>query len=162
MLNKVFLMGRLTRDPEQRMSQSGVSVVSFSIAVDRDFQRQGEEKQTDFINCVAFRNTADFIKKYFVKGQLVCVGGSIQTRNWTGQDGKKNYVTEVIVSEAHFTGDRRDGNGGSNQQYGNNNFTAPSNNTNNFSNMGNMGSFNPIDNGDGGEFISVDDDQLPF
>ena len=158
MLNKVFLMGRLTREPEQRMSQSGVSVVSFTLAVDRDFQRQGEEKQTDFINCVAFRNTADFIKRFFVKGQLVCVGGSIQTRTWEGQDGKKNYVTEVIVSEAHFTGDRRDGNGGgnSNPQYGNNNFGGAS--------AGNMGNFNPV-SGNGSaenEFISVDDDQLPF
>lgn len=165
MLNKVFLMGRLTRDPEQRMSQSGVSVVSFSLAVDRDFQRQGEEKQTDFINCVAFRNTADFIKRYFVKGQLVCVGGSIQTRTWTGQDGKKNYVTEVIVSEAHFTGDRRDGNGGgnSNPQYGNNSFGGAMSNFGGAT-SGNAGIFNPVDNGTGSdsEFISVDDDQLPF
>lgn len=157
MLNKVFLMGRLTRDPEQRMSQSGVSVVSFSLAVDRDFQRQGEEKQTDFINCVAFRNTADFIKRFFVKGQLICVGGSIQTRTWEGQDGKKNYATEVIVSEAHFTGDRRDGNSGGNQnpQYGNNFGGAQ---------MGNGGNFNSIGSAGGSdsEFISVDDDQLPF
>ena len=143
MLNKVFLMGRLTRDPEQRMTQSGVSVVSFTLAVDRDFQRQGEERQADFINCVAFRNTADFIKRFFVKGQLMCVGGSIQTRTWEGQDGKKNYVTEVIVSEAHFTGDRRDG-GNSNSQ------TAP------------MSNFAPASSGVENEFITVDDDQLPF
>ena len=153
MLNKVFLMGRLTRDPEQRMSQSGVSVVNFSLAVDRDFQRQGEEKQTDFINCVAFRNTADFIKRYFVKGQLVCVGGSIQTRTWEGQDGKKNYATEVIVSEAHFTGDRRDngGNNNANAQFGNTFGAAPA------------GGFGGMNSGNAdSEFISVDDDQLPF
>ena len=144
MLNKVFLMGRLTRDPEQRMTQNGVSVVSFTLAVDRDFQRQGEERQADFINCVAFRNTADFIKRFFVKGQLMCVGGSIQTRTWEGQDGKKNYVTEVIVSEAHFTGDRRDNNGSSNSQ------GAP------------MGNFTPVSGGMESGFIAVDDDQLPF
>lgn len=113
-MNKAILMGRLTRDPENRVSQSGVSVTSFSLAVDRGYQKAGEERQTDFINCVAFSNTADFIKRFFVKGQLVLVMGSIQTRTWEGQDGKKNYVTEVIVSEAHFTGDRRDGNGGGN------------------------------------------------
>ncbi len=111
-MNKVILMGRLTRDPENRVSQSGVSVTSFSLAVDRGYQKAGEERQTDFINCVAFSNTADFIKRFFVKGQLVLVMGSIQTRTWEGQDGKKNYVTEVIVSEAHFTGDRRDSNAG--------------------------------------------------
>lgn len=99
-------MGRLTRDPEARMSQSGTSVTSFSLAVDRGYQRDGE-RQADFINCVAFNHTADFIKKYFVKGQLILVVGSIQTRTWEGQDGRKNYVTEVIVNEAHFTGDKR-------------------------------------------------------
>lgn len=150
MLNKVFLMGRLTRDPEQRMSQSGVSVVNFSLAVDRDFSRQGEQKQTDFINCVAFKNTADFIKRYFVKGQLVCVVGSIQTRSWDGQDGKKNYVTEVIVNEAHFTGDKRDSNSGNNNGNYNTNFEPAGG----FKPMGNQTSEN--------EFISVDDDQLPF
>lgn len=107
-MNKAILMGRLTRDPEARMSQSGTPVTSFSLAVDRGYQKDGE-RQTDFINCVAFNHTADFIKKYFVKGQLMLVVGSIQTRTWDGQDGRKNYVTEVIVNEAHFTGDRRDG-----------------------------------------------------
>ena len=155
MLNKVVLMGRLTRDPEQRMSQSGVSVVNFTLAVDRDFQRQGEERQTDFINCVAFRNTADFIKRFFVKGQLVCVGGSIQTRTWEGQDGKKNYATEVIVSEAHFTGDRRDNSGNNSAtagtQFGGNSFgNAPVN------------GFGSAGNNSDNEFIAVDDDQLPF
>ena len=156
MLNKVFLMGRLTRDPEQRMSQSGVSVVNFSLAVDRDFQRQGEDRQTDFINCVAFRNTADFIKRYFVKGQLVCVGGSIQTRTWDGQDGKKNYVTEVIVSEAHFTGDRRDnsGNGVNGGESRFNNYGGNSEAAGGFKPLGNQNT--------DGDFISVDDDQLPF
>ncbi len=116
MLNKVILMGRLTRDPELRATQSGVSVATFSLAVDRNFQRQGEERQTDFINIVAFRHTAEFVKKYFVKGQLACVSGSLQTRTWES-DGKKNYATEVIADEVHFTGDRRDSNGGNNSGY---------------------------------------------
>lgn len=112
MLNKVMLMGRLTRDPELRATQSGVSVSTFTLAVDRNFQRQGEERQTDFINVVAFRHTAEFVKRYFVKGQLACVCGSIQTRSWES-DGKKNYATEVIADECHFTGDRRDNENGS-------------------------------------------------
>ena len=111
MLNKVFLMGRLTRDPEQRMTQSGVSVVSFTLAVDRDFQRQGEERQTDFINCVAFRNTADFISRYFAKGNMIGVDGSIQTRTWDDQEGKRHWVTEVIVNEAHFVESKKDSGG---------------------------------------------------
>lgn len=146
MLNKVILMGRLTRDPELRTTQNGVSVTTFSLAVDRNFQRQGEERQADFINIVAFRHTADFVKKYFVKGQLVCVSGSLQTRTWE-TDGKKNYATEVIADEVHFTGDRRD-NSGSNAGYqvqqrpANDGFVqdAPAN--------------------DG--FMTVEDDQLPF
>ncbi|MBQ7950275.1 MAG: single-stranded DNA-binding protein [Clostridia bacterium] len=144
MLNKVMLMGRLTRDPELRATQSGVSVVTFTLAVDRNFQRQGEERQADFINIVAFRHTAEFVKKYFVKGQLACVCGSIQTRTWE-QDGKKNYATEVIADEVHFTGDRRDnsGNGYQTQQ-------RPSNDG--FVQDG------PANDG----FMTVEDDQLPF
>ena len=92
MLNKAILMGRLTRDPEVRTTTSGVSVARFSLAIDRRFQRQGEERQTDFINIVCFNRTADFVKQYFVKGQMMCVVGSIQTRSWEGQDGRKNYA----------------------------------------------------------------------
>ena len=146
MLNKVMLMGRLTRDPELRATQSGVSVTTFTLAVDRNFQRQGEERQADFINIVAFRHTADFVKKYFVKGQLACVCGSIQTRTWE-QDGKKNYVTEVIAEEVHFTGDRRDNNG-SNSGYQAQ--QRPSND----------GYFQDGPANDG--FMTVEDDQLPF
>lgn len=107
-MNKVILMGRLTKDPEKRVATSGTSVTSFSLAVERQFKDQNGERQTDFINCVAFKHTADFIEKYFVKGQLMAVSGSIQTRTYDGQDGKKNYVTEVIVNEAYFTGDKRE------------------------------------------------------
>ncbi len=109
MLNKAILVGRLTKDPELRSTQSGVSVVSFSVAVTRSYARQGEERQTDFINCVAFRNTADFISRYFSKGSMIGVDGSIQTRTWDDQEGKRHWVTEVMVNEAHFVESKRDG-----------------------------------------------------
>jgi len=105
MLNKVILMGRLTRDPELTTATTGNSIVRFSLAVDRRFVKPGEERQADFINVVAFKQTADFVKKYFVKGQLVCVAGSLQTNTWE-KDGKKNYATDVIADEVHFTGDK--------------------------------------------------------
>ncbi len=108
MLNKAILVGRLTKDPELRSTQNGVSVVSFSVAVTRSYARQGEERQTDFINCVAFRNTADFISRYFSKGNMIGVDGSIQTRTWDDQEGKRHWVTEVIVNEAHFVESKKD------------------------------------------------------
>ena len=108
MLNKAILVGRLTKDPELRSTASGVSVVSFTVAVTRSYARQGEERQTDFINCVAFRNTADFISRYFTKGNMIGVDGSIQTRTWDDQEGKRHWVTEVIVNEAHFVESKRD------------------------------------------------------
>ena len=106
-MNKVILMGRLTKDPELKKTQSGSSVVSFTVAVDRQYKDDAGMHPTDFINCVAFSYTADFLNKFFVKGQLLVVIGSIQTRTWEDSEGKKNYVTEVIVSEVQFTGDNR-------------------------------------------------------
>jgi len=108
MLNKVILMGRLTRDPELRSTPQGVSTCSFSLAVDRSFVREGEERKADFINCVAWRQTAEFISKYFKKGNMVALEGSIQTRSWDDQDGKKHYVTEVIVSQVYFAEGKRE------------------------------------------------------
>lgn len=111
-LNKVVLAGRLTADPELRQTTSGISVVSFSLAVNRRRGRseQGEQQQqTDFINLVAWRQTADFISKYFRKGSALCVTGSIQTRSWTDTQGQKRYATEVVVDEAMFVDSRGDG-----------------------------------------------------
>ena len=108
MLNKAILVGRLTKDPEVRSTASGVSVASFSVAVARSYARQGEERQTDFINCVAFRSTADFIARYFTKGSMIGIDGSIQTRTWDDQEGKRHWVTEVIVNEAHFVESKKD------------------------------------------------------
>ena len=97
--NKVILMGRLTSDPELKQSQNGVSVTSFNLAVDR---RYGQDKQTDFITIVAWRQTAEFICKYFGKGTAMLVCGELQTRSWTDKEGNKRYATEVVASEASF------------------------------------------------------------
>lgn len=106
-MNKVFLMGRLTADPELRQTPAGVSVTTFTIAVDRRFSKDGQ-RQSDFIRCTAWRQQAEFICKYFKKGSMICVMGNIQTRSWDGADGKKQYSTDVIVEEVHFTGEKRD------------------------------------------------------
>ena len=98
-LNKAIIAGRLTADPELKTTPSGLSVTSFTVAVDRKF---GKEKQTDFINCVAWRQTADFITKYFSKGNSICVCGSIQTRNYTDKNGNKRTAVEVVAEEATF------------------------------------------------------------
>lgn len=114
-MNKAILMGRLTRDPEMSQTQSGVSLARFSIAVPRRFQKDA----TDFINCVAWRQTADFVCKYFSKGSMIAVVGSIQTRTWDGQDGKKNYATEVVADEAYFTGSKAESGTFSGESYQN-------------------------------------------
>jgi single-strand DNA-binding protein len=104
MINKAFLMGRLTRDPELRHTGSGTPVCGFSIAIDNGF---GDNRTTDFINCVAWNKTAEFVEKYFTKGRMIIVVGRIQTRTWEGQDGKKNYVTEVVANEVSFGESKR-------------------------------------------------------
>ena len=102
MLNKVILIGRFTRDPELRSTPQGTSTCSFSLAVDRNYQSAGGERQADFINCVAWRQTAEFISKYFQKGNMVCVEGSIQTRSWKDNEGNNRYATEVVVDRSYF------------------------------------------------------------
>ncbi len=114
-MNKVILMGRLTRDPEVRYTQTNNTLVaSFSLAVNRRFVRQGEERQADFINIVAWGKQGEFCSKYFKKGQQVGVIGRIQTRNWEDEKGQKRYVTEVIAEEAYFAEGKRDTNNGDN------------------------------------------------
>jgi single-strand DNA-binding protein len=105
MLNKVILMGRITRDLELRQTPQGVAVLTFTIAVDRSFVRQGEERQADFITCVAWRNQAEFINRYFGKGRMIAIVGNIRTRNYDDKNGVKHYVTEVFVDEVSFTGE---------------------------------------------------------
>lgn len=107
MLNRVILMGRITQDLELKQTPSGVSVLSFSVAVDRSFVKQGEEKQTDFINCVAWRQTAEFISRFFGKGRMIAIEGNLRTRNYEDQNGSKHYVTEVYVDSVSFTGEAK-------------------------------------------------------
>ena len=107
MLNKVILMGRLTRDPELKYTPSNVAVCSFTIAVDRRHVKPGEQRQADFINIVTWRNTAEFVSGHFSKGQMINVVGSLQTRQRETPDGSKRYATEVIVDEANFCGDKK-------------------------------------------------------
>lgn len=109
MLNKVVLMGRLTRDPELRTTQSGVSVANFSLAVDRGYRVAEGQQTVDFINIVAWRGTADFVSKWFRKGQLVAVSGRIQVRSWVSDSGDNRTTTEVVADECFFAESKRDG-----------------------------------------------------
>ncbi len=108
MLNRIVLMGRLTRDPELRRTQSGTAVTSFSIACDRDFKSQGGEKETDFIDIVAWRGTAEFVSKYFTKGRMAIVEGRLQIRDWTDNNGSKRRSAEVIADNIYFGDSKRD------------------------------------------------------
>jgi len=102
MLNHIVLMGRLTRDPELRRTQSGTAVASFTLAVDRDYAGEGREKQTDFIDCVAWRHTGEFVSRNFAKGQMAVVSGRLQMRDWTDKDGGKRRSTEVVAENVYF------------------------------------------------------------
>jgi single-strand DNA-binding protein len=108
MLNKIVVMGRLTRDPELRRTQSGLSVTSFSVACDRDFKSQSGEKETDFIDIVAWRNTAEFVSKYFAKGRMAVVTGRLQIRNWQDKEGNKRRSAEVVADNVYFGDSKRD------------------------------------------------------
>ena len=114
MLNKIFLMGRLTRDPELRHTQSGTAVASLSLAVERDFKdKQTGEKVTDFVDVVAWRNTAEFVSRYFSKGRMAVVVGSLQIRSWEDKEGNKRRSAEVVADSIYFGDSKRDGDGGS-------------------------------------------------
>ena len=109
MLNHIVLMGRLTRDPELRRTGSGIAVASFTLAVDRDFAAQGAEKETDFVDIVAWRNTAEFVSRYFTKGRMAVVSGRLQIRNWTDKEGNKRRSAEVVADNVYFGEAKRDG-----------------------------------------------------
>lgn len=155
-MNKVVLMGRLTKEPELRYTPNNVAVCQFTVAVDRRFKTDGQN-QADFIPVVAWRQTAEFVSKYFTKGSRIAVVGSIQTRSWDDNDGKRHYVTEVIADEVEFCESKRqDGNGmqtGTQQPYSNNvdrtqqTYSAPQNN-------------GPDSFDDG--YFAVDDEGVPF
>ena len=113
MLNHITIMGRLTRDPELRRTGSGVAVASFTVAVDRDFgKNEAGEKETDFIDCVAWRQTGEFVSKYFTKGRMAVVSGRLQIRGWTDKDGNKRRTAEVVADNVYFGDSKRDGEGG--------------------------------------------------
>ena len=129
MLNHITIMGRLVRDPELRRTGSGIAVASFTVAVDRDFGgRDGGEKETDFIDCVAWRQTGEFVSKYFTKGRMIVVSGRLQIRSWTDKDGNKRRTAEVVADNCYFGDSKRDGDsmgsfGGN--TYGGNAYGAP-------------------------------------
>ena len=139
-MNKVILMGRLTKDPEVRYTQtSNTLVASFSLAVNRRFTKQGEERQADFINIVAWNKTGEFCSKYFKKGQQVGVIGRIQTRNWEDDNKVKHYITEVIAEEVYFADTKKDQFESSNENSFNNDTTSSDS-----------------------DFSTTSDDELPF
>lgn len=147
-MNKVILMGRLTRDPEMRQTPNGVSVCSFSIAVNRRFAKEGQQN-ADFISCTAWRQQAEFICKYFNKGSMIAVVGNLQSRSWENQEGKRQYATDVVVDEVYFTGSKNESHtGGASMDGG---FAAPTGD----------GPFGDIDSM-GFQAIDGSEDDLPF
>ena len=154
MLNHITIMGRLTRDPELRRTGSGIAVASFTLAVDRDFSpRDGGERETDFIDCVAWRHTGEFVSKYFTKGRMAVVSGRLQIRSWTDKDGNKRRSAEVVADNVYFGDSRRDGdNGGS--SFGGNAYSAPAPSFGGYS--------APAAPASDFAMLSDDDAQLPF
>ena len=160
MLNHITIMGRLTRDPELRRTGSGIAVASFSLAVDRDYSpRDGGERETDFIDCVAWRQTGEFVSKYFTKGRMAVVSGRLQIRSWTDKDGNKRRTAEVVADNVYFGDSKRDSD--SNGSYGGNSYGgyAPSAPAAAPSYGGYAAPSNPAS-----DFAMLDDDdaQLPF
>ena len=128
MLNHITIMGRLTRDPELRRTGTGIAVASFSVAVDRDFgNRESGEKETDFIDCVAWRQTGEFVSKYFTKGSMIVVSGRLQIRSWNDKDGNKRRTAEVVADNVYFGESKRSNEGGNaygGNTYGGNSYGA--------------------------------------
>ena len=141
-MNKVLLIGRLTKDPELRYTQSGTAVASFTLAVNRRFSNQSGEREADFINCVAWQKSAEFAANYFRKGQQMALEGRLQVRSYDGNDGQRRWVTEVVAEQIEFVGSKNE-NGSGRQDYQNNNASAGSS----------LGL---------GEEIVFDDNDLPF
>lgn len=108
MLNHFVGMGRIVGTPEMKVTQSGTNVTAFTIAIDRDYKSQSGEKVTDFLNVVAWRQTAEFVSRYFKKGSMICVEGSVNVRSYKDKDGNNRYVTEIIASQVHFTGEKQE------------------------------------------------------
>ena len=174
MLNHITIMGRLVRDPELRRTGSGIAVASFTVAVDRDFGgRDGGEKETDFIDCVAWRQTGEFVSKYFTKGRMIVVSGRLQIRSWTDKDGNKRRTAEVVADNVYFGDSKRDNEGGSygGNTYGGNSYGGNSYGNNNYGG-GNAynapapsyGGYSAPASAPASDFAMLEDDdaQLPF
>ena len=161
MLNRVILMGRLTAEPDYRTTQSGVTMVRFTLAVERDYSQQGE-RQTDFIDIIAWRNTADFVSRYFHKGQLVALQGTLQVRSYTDRDGNKRRAWEVVADQVYFAEPKRDnGYQGNNYDYSRyDQMTPPPAPAAQQPSYGEPAS--SYRSGDSGDFTPVADDDLPF
>ena len=168
MLNHIVIMGRLARDPELRRTGSGIAVTSFTLAVDRDFApKDGSERETDWIDCVAWRQTGEFVSKYFTKGRMAVVSGRLQIRNWTDKDGNKRRAAEVVADNVYFGDSKRDDHAGSAyggysapaQNYGGSNggYSAPAP-------AGSYGGYGAPASAPASDFAMLEDDdaQLPF
>ena len=164
MLNHITIMGRLTRDPELRRTGSGIAVASFSLAVDRDFGKNDNgERETDFIDCVAWRQTGEFVSKYFTKGRMAVVSGRLQIRSRTDKDGNKRRSAEVVADNVYFGDSKRDDNGGN--AYGGSSFGGGSygGNSYNAAPTGSYGGYSaPSAPASDFAMLSDDDAQLPF
>ena len=174
MLNTIIIQGRIVRDPELRRTGSGIAVASFTVAVDRDFAQDGK-KETDFIDCVAWRQTGEFVSKYFRKGSMIVVKGRLQIRNWNDKDGNKRRTTEVVADNCYFGSTKSDSDSSNNKSGYSNNNTGYGNNRNGYGNngpdySGYAGGYDTIYGSGtyppqyGGDFAVIDDDdaQLPF
>ena len=164
MLNHIVIMGRLTRDPELRRTGSGIAVASFTLAVDRDFApKDGGERETDFIDCVAWRQTGEFVSKYFTKGRMAVVSGRLQIRGWTDKDGNKRRSAEIVADNVYFGDSRRDSESG-NSSYSNNSYGG-NNSSNNYSAPApSYGGYSAPASAPASDFAMLEDDdaQLPF
>ena len=157
MLNKIFIMGRLTRDPELRRTQTGTPVASFTLAVDRDFKDKSTgERSTDFIDVVAWRQTGEFVSRYFTKGRMAVVEGRLQMRDWTDKDGNKRRTAEVVADQVYFGDSKRDGDGSYSAGYSQGGYSAGG-----YSAPANSGYGAPM-GGDQFAELSDDDGELPF
>ena len=165
MLNHIVIMGRLVRDPELRRTGSGVAVASFRVAVDRDFApKDGGERKADFIDCVAWRQTGEFISKYFTKGRMIVVDGRLEMRDWTDKDGNKRTSAEIVVANAYFGDSKRDNDGG-NSSYGGNAYGGNSYGSNAYSAPApSYGGYSAPASAPASDFAMLEDDdaQLPF
>ena len=166
MLNHIVLMGRLTRDPELRRTGSGVAVASFSLAVDRDFgSRESGEKETDFIDIVAWRNTAEFVSKYFTKGRMAIVSGRLQIRTWTDKEGNKRRSAEVVADNVYFGDSKRDSSdGGFGQSFGGQGYGQNYGGSQTFSGQGFQPAAPAQPSAPSSDFAMLEDDdsELPF